>query len=119
MKTFILATVAALGLGLTAMNTADAGGLSFYVGGGTPYYGNSYGSGYGLGYSSGYLPSYGGYTNVYRPSYNVWHDTSHYDYVPTRVIPHGNHYHVQPGGYYYHQSGHVDRVHGNHVHHGW
>lgn len=36
----------------------------------------------------------------------VWHDTSHYDYRPTQVIPHRDHYHVIPGHYDYHRTGH-------------
>lgn len=129
MKTLILATTLAAGL-MVGASEANAQGISFYMGGGSPY-GSSYGLGYSSGYSGGlYAPSYGSYggygyggsyLNNYRGPRNsgyIWHDTTHYDYVPTQVIPHGNHYHVQPGGYYLHQSGHVDRIHGNHIHHG-
>ncbi len=35
-----------------------------------------------------------------------WHNTSHYDYHPTTIVPHGNHFHVQPGHYDFHQTGH-------------
>jgi len=55
----------------------------------------------GFGFYSG-RSSYG---SCYSPS-PVWHDTSHYDYHPTQVIPHRNHYHVVPGHYDYHRSGH-------------
>lgn len=57
--------------------------------------------GYG-GYNRGY--GYGGYGYGYTQP--RWHDTSHYDYHPTTVVPHGNHYHVIPGHYDYHQTGH-------------
>lgn len=61
-------------------------------------------------------PSYG-YNNFNRSYYgghgnlggSHWHDTSHWDYHPTQIVPHGNHYHVQPGHYDYHQTGHWDR----------
>lgn len=56
------------------------------------------------GYSGRYGSGYRGYNNSgYN---NRWHDTSHYDYHPTTVVPHGNHYDVIPGHYRYHQSGH-------------
>ena len=38
-----------------------------------------------------------------------WHNTSHYDYHPATVVPHGNHLHVNPGHYDRHQTGHYDR----------
>ena len=51
-------------------------------------YGYNYGSNYGYGYGYGY-----GYS---RP---------HFDYVPTQIIPHYNHYHVQPAHLDYHIGG--------------
>jgi len=61
-------------------------------------------------YSRGYQPSYyGGYRSSNFGNYNrypVYHDTSHYDYHPGGFVPHGNHYHYQPGHYDYHQTGH-------------
>lgn len=72
----------------------NVGGIQFGISRG----GYGYGSGYG-GYGRSY---YGG--SYYRPP--VWHDTSHYDYHPTTVVPHGNHYHVIPGHYDYHRTGH-------------
>lgn len=66
--------------------------ISVQIGGFGYYSGRSYGSSYG---------------SCYRPS-PVWHDTSHYDYHPTQVVPHRDHYHVIPGHYDYHRSGHWD-----------
>ncbi|GAA5507779.1 hypothetical protein [Novipirellula caenicola] len=62
----------------------------------TPRYGSSYRSYYG-----GY---HGGYGHGHRHGY--YHDTSHWDYHPTEIIRHGNHFHVQPGHYDWHQTGH-------------
>jgi hypothetical protein len=58
----------------------------------------------------GFGGSYGGFygsTSLYRP--RVYHDTSHFDYHPTTVYRHRNHYHVQPGHYDWHQDGHWHR----------
>jgi hypothetical protein len=58
------------------------------------------------------LPYYGWQPRVYAspiaPLYRpqIYHDTTHYDYHPTTVYRHGNHYHVQPGHYDLHRSGH-------------
>jgi hypothetical protein len=54
-----------------------------------------------------------GYRNFsygYRPIYTgpVWHDTTHYDYHPGQVVPHGNHLDYVPGHYDLHRSGHWD-----------
>ncbi len=54
----------------------------------------------GFSYSSGY--------STCSPRTPVWHDTSHYDYHPTEVLRHRDHYHVVPGHYDYHRSGHYD-----------
>lgn len=70
-------------------------------GGGGGYYG---GYGYGSGFRGGYGTGYG-----YGSSWNrggIYHDTSHWDYHPTEVIPHRNHYHVVPGHYHLHNTGH-------------
>lgn len=101
---------------VTDTSTANAGGFSISIGNG------GFGSGYG-GYRS-YRPSYGGgYYNSYRPSYGAGYGhvpsyqipryrsyRGHYDYHPTQVVPHGNHYDVYPGHYDYHRGGH----HGHH-----
>lgn len=49
------------------------------------------------GYSGGY--GWGG-------PYPTWHDTSHFDYHPGYVVPHGNHLDFVPGHYDFHPSGH-------------
>ncbi|MEZ6149909.1 MAG: hypothetical protein R3C09_07280 [Pirellulaceae bacterium] len=51
----------------------------------------------GLGYSSGY--------QVRRP---VYHDTTHLDYHGPSLQRHGLHYHVVPGHYDVHHTGHFD-----------
>ncbi len=38
----------------------------------------------------------------------VYHDTTHFDYHPPTVIRHRNHFHVAPGHYDLHRSGHFD-----------
>ncbi len=87
--------------------TADAGGFYLSIGG------NSCG-GYGGRYVAA-RPYYGyrdhGYRSHYRsyvPSYHgrYYHDTSHFDYHPTEIRRHGNHYDVYPGHYDFHRSGH-------------
>lgn len=74
-------------------------------------------SAHGRKFRSGY--NYSGYNNSgwggFAPTWNQsWHDTSHWDYHPTTLQQHGNHFHVQPGHYDWHQTGHP---HGNHHHH--
>lgn len=62
----------------------------------------------GYRYNSGYRQSFSPRVQIYG-NWNrgpIYHDTSHYDYHPPTVVPHGNHYHVIPGHYDYHQTGH-------------
>ena len=61
--------------------------------------------GFGGGYGGGFGGGFGGY-----PAH-TWHDTSHWDYRPTTVVPHGNHFDVVPGGYYWHRTGHLHHNH--------
>jgi len=103
MKILTLSAVAAVGL-LFFQMPAFAGGPFPHHGryGAQPFHhGHDHGRQWGGGLWSNWNRSY-------------YHDTSHYDYVPPQVIPHGNHIHYQPGGYYWHQTGHVH--HGNHIH---
>ncbi|HEX6987798.1 MAG TPA: hypothetical protein VF170_20625 [Planctomycetaceae bacterium] len=129
---FTSAAFLAGGLLASAPQDADAQ-VRFYIGGGDGYvrsghsHGGDYDSGrrgyrydsgrYGHydhhdGHHDGYRGSrYDGYRGARRFSsphagYRTWHDTSHYDYHPTTVVPHGNHYDVIPGHYHYHRSGH-------------
>ena len=95
----IAAVVVALGVFTALPNTASA------------QWGN-YGNGYGNYNSWNY--GWGGQAP------RRWHDTSHWDYHPTTVVPHGNHYHVMPGHYDFHQTGHMhgrQHQHGGHHHH--
>lgn len=89
----ICAVVAALAL---FAGNVQAGGCGYGGYGGYSGY-----SGHGC-HSQGY----GGY--VQPQPHAHWHDTSHWDYHPTQIVPHGNHYHVVPGHYDYHQTGHYD-----------
>lgn len=77
------------------------------------YYGG--GSGFSMqignaGFSSfNRVPIYD--THYHRPVYShgpVWHDTSHYHYHGPSAVRHRNHYHVVPGHYHLHRSGHWD-----------
>lgn len=68
------------------------------------YYG---GSGISIGYSS-YAPRSSfsiGYNSFpsYRTSYR---SRGHYDYHPTSLVRHRNHYHIQPGHWDYHRGRH-------------
>ncbi len=69
--------------------------------------------GYGVGFSAPNVP-YGLYTappfqyRGYSPPVTTYHDTSHYDYHPGYVLPHGNHLDVVPGHYHFHRDGHYD-----------
>lgn len=38
----------------------------------------------------------------------VWHDTTHIDRIPARIVPHGNHYDYIPGRNVIHHDGHWD-----------
>ena len=137
---FTSAALLAGGLFAMTPDTADAQ-IRFQIGGngygyGSNGYGNyrnhddhgrsgfrssnygGFGSRYG-GYSDGHRHSDGHRYSGYRGSSNrVWHDTSHYDYHPTTIVPHGNHYHVLPGHYDFHETGHYDRVRGGRSGHG-
>ena len=84
-------------------------GYGGYRGG---YNGGFYGGGSGIsiGYSS-YAPRSNfsiGYSSVpsFRTAYIAPRGRGHFDYHPTTVIPHRNHYHVQPGHFDYHRGGH-------------
>lgn len=57
------------------------------------------------------------YGNVYSPGYtqidsdHVWHDESHVHYIPPKIVQHKNHFHVVPGRYKVHQTGHLHHLH--------
>jgi len=75
------------------------------------------------GFGGNYRPGYGATVPYYNFNYNGWghsggfyqygamrfHDTSHFDYAPPVLYPHGNHYHYIPGHYDYHQKGYWSR----------
>jgi hypothetical protein len=103
-RTFILTTaIAAVSL-LSGAKSAQAGHCH---------------GGYGYNYAPSYpVTAYGGHVHHganpwVNPGYGHydWHDTTHYDYVAPRIVPHYNHFHYQPGGYILHQSGHYDLHH--------
>ncbi|MDZ4687336.1 MAG: hypothetical protein SH850_19870 [Planctomycetaceae bacterium] len=101
MKGLILATT--VGAVLFAFGgTADAG---------HKHHGHSHGHshhnhhGHGVQFRFGGSPIYASpIAPVYRPP--VYHDTTHYDYHAPEVYRHRNHYHVTPGHYDLHRSGH-------------
>ncbi len=61
---------------------------------------------YGQSFNQSHASS--GYGFVQPQPHAHWHNTSHYDYHPAQIVPHGNHFHVQPGHYDRHQTGHFD-----------
>jgi len=110
MKTFALTTAMVLGFALSGPETASAGGVHFYSG--------PYGTGFGLNTGHrGHLQGYGNRVHVRQRGHYHYHDTSHFDYVPGRVVPHRNHFHYIPGGYQFHREGHYDYHRGGHRHH--
>lgn len=102
-------------LGATASAQGWGGGIGFSpqgTGYGSPHYG-------GIGYSAGYGSAISG-TNIGlsvgrfnfnyagQPQYYVQpriYPQPHWDYHPTTVRRHGNHYHVIPGHYDLHVPG--------------
>ena len=94
----LVAVVFGLGL-LASANSASADPYGYGSYGNYGYAGYRPGYGYGYGYQNNY--------NTYQPSYGAtWHDTSHWDYHPSHIVPHRNHFHYVPGHYDYHQTGH-------------
>jgi hypothetical protein len=60
---------------------------------------------HGVSFGVGSYPIYASpIAPIYRPP--AYHDTTHYDYHPPTVYRHGSHYHVMPGHYDLHRSGH-------------
>ena len=55
----------------------------------------------GFGYSRGF-----GVHGIHRSNRGGFHDTTHLDYHPPQLVPHGNHFDVQPGHYDVHRTGH-------------
>lgn len=133
MKRLALAGMAVLGLMVVGTPSADAGDFSVHIGS----RGVSFGT---VGHHDHQLTGRRGIHNPQfnhpqlnhsrslgwsghhphrrRPHVDVWHNTSHYDYVPGHwAIVHGCRVWV-PGRYVWHQDGHVDHVYRNHVHHG-
>lgn len=110
-KTALLIACAGLliaGLSLAAPQNASAGiGISFGSRGNGHWNSNHYGhDNYGYrsrGYDRGYN-GYGGYG--FGNSWSGRSNRGHYDYHPTTIVPHGNHFHVQPGHYDFHRGGH-------------
>ncbi len=103
MKRFILGCAAVVALAVAGTSSAQAGGVYFSFGSGGHYHGGySHGGHYHGGqiYGGGYGP------NILIYPQPRWHDTSHWDYHPAQIVPHGNHLHVVPGHYDYHQTGH-------------
>lgn len=106
MKRLIFAGLVVAAISLVQTKQADAQ-IQFGFGGGSSC--RSYG-----GYSQSYYrqSGYGSYysrpsiSRSYYQSRPTYHDTSHYDYHPTSIQRHRNHYHVVPGHYDLHRTGH-------------
>ena len=87
-------------------NSGYGYGNSYYGNGGYRSYNNfGYGRNYGYGGYGGY-----GFNNGY---YGGRHSHGHYDYHPTTVVPHGNHYDVIPGHYDWHDTSYGRGHHGH------
>ncbi len=96
--------------------SAKAGGFSISIGNGYNGFGyQSYRPSYGYRGGYGYGSSFGNravivapHQSYYRPSYNTQYrgGHGHYDYHPTEVYRHGNHFDVVPGHYDYHRGSH-------------
>lgn len=102
MKSFLLSTAALIALCVLSTADAEAGGYGF---------GFSTG-GYSYSPASHYVRYTPSYTSWYR-SYpaHTWHDTSHWDYHPPTIRRHRDHYHVTPGHWDWHQTGHLHHNH--------
>lgn len=89
----------------------QVGRFGLSIGGGHYGYYPSYSHGYhrhyghyGHGYHS-YHPGYYGHRS-HHGHHGYYHDTTHLDYHPPQIVPHGNHYDYVPGHYDLHRSGH-------------
>ena len=98
---WIAAPVAAIGLMFAGDSQTAEAQYGCYPGGGLSI---SIGSG-----RYGYRPSF----DLYRSSYGHGHlgryhsrYRGHWDYHPTEIYRHGNHFHVQPGHYDWHAGRH-------------
>jgi hypothetical protein len=121
-----------LGGFVLAISSAFAATASAQGYGGFGYDCGPYG---GIGYSAGYAPglavagyrgygtglSIGAYSPGFAFNYNSaprYYAQPHWDYHPTTVRRHGNHYHVVPGHYDLHVPGrHPHHGHHRHGHH--
>lgn len=106
MKTFAILTALIAGTALAVPETALAGWGYSGSQGFTRGFG---GTGWGVnrGYNNWNRGSFYGGSNFRRPL--RYHDTSHFDYHPPQIIRHRNHFHVTPGHYDFHQTGHFHR----------
>jgi len=127
MKRRLLFTACAmLAMGAFGIGGSEAQAQCAYGGGGYGGYGGGFGGSYigsgygGYGYSpyrtSGLTIGFGSYNrgigySSYRGSrYRRSRGRGHYDWHPTSLVPHGNHFHIQPGHWDYHRGRH----HGHH-----
>lgn len=107
--TLTLAALATITLVSLSISSVNAQGYGWYVPSRPVYQTNFY------GYSTPpvyYNPSFGG-SAVVVDNYHedVWHDTSHLHYRPSRLTWHGNHLHYAPAQYEVHDTGHWDHAH--------
>ena len=119
MKKIVFAFVAVAAITLTGMSTstAHAGDFAIHVAGPGYHFdiGDRHGHHRGPRSHRSFHRGHGhrgrpvGYFGGHRlHGGHVWHDTSHWDYHPGRLVPHYDHYDYVPGHYHYHREGHFD-----------
>lgn len=127
MKQLLTTGLALAALAFVGTSSADAGPRGYGYGNGYApnYNGNGYGASnfapnYGRNFDNGYGNRYG-LNQCYRncgPGYGlggyqnqghyVPHTTTHFDYHPPSLQPHGNHFDYVPGHYDPHTTTHFD-----------
>jgi hypothetical protein len=113
MKRFAIACVAILGLIAVGSTTANAGDFQVRFGG----FGGQ--RGFKSAGPSFHQGSHGHHNNHGHHGHHdiqVFHDTSHYDWVPGHWEFHHGHYDWVPGRYVFHQDGLIDTIQQGHGH---
>ena len=121
------AIILAIGISFSLLSqnaSAQSCGYGGYGGGFSSVHGGGFGGAYRNTYnrSSFYNPGVNANlrSGIYHPSSSIrhpysayrvpahtWHDTSHLDYIPPRVVPHRNHLDYIPGRRIWHQDGYI------------
>ncbi len=100
MKVVAIPVLAVALMAVAGASKAEAGGFGISIGGHGVHVGHHH-PGFRPGFRPPYRPGFG-----YRP---YFHDTSHLHYHGPRVVPHNGHFHVLPGHYDVHRTGHWHR----------